>query len=38
MGEEKTTRQREGWGCLGSVRGKCHSEPGEGRVGAQAPQ
>lgn len=38
MGEEKTTRQKEGWGCQGSVRGKCHSEPGEGRVRAQAPQ
>lgn len=36
MGEEKTTRQREGWGCQGSARGKCHSEPGEGRVRVQA--
>lgn len=38
MGEERTTRQREGWGCQGSAPGKCHSEPGEGRVPAQEPQ
>lgn len=38
MMEEKTTGQREGWGCQGSARGKCHSEPGEGRVRAQAPR
>ncbi|XP_021063276.1 uncharacterized protein LOC110328219 [Mus pahari] len=32
---EKTAGRREGWGCRGSARDKCHSEPGEGRVRAQ---
>lgn len=38
MGEGKTAGQREGWGCQGSALGKCHSEPGEGRVRAQEPR
>lgn len=31
-GRREDYQRREGWGCQGSAPGKCHSEPGEGRV------